>query len=64
MSSTTPEREQSMRDAHDDRLYQAHRGEFARDIARLFGSIAFVFDRLTAKLYDAPWSRRETSRNC
>lgn len=52
-----------MRDAHDDRLYQAHRADLARDFGRLFGSLAFVFDRLTARLYDAPWSRREPTEN-
>lgn len=53
-----------MRDAYDDRLYQAHRADFARDVGRLFGSIAHAFDRLTARLYDAPWSRDEPSRQC
>jgi len=53
-----------MRDAHDDRLYQAHRADFARDIARLLDSVGFVFDRLTARLYDSPWSRREPTQNC
>lgn len=53
-----------MRDAHDDRLYQAHRADLARDLGRLIASVAYVFDRLTAKLYDAPWSRRETTHRC
>lgn len=53
-----------MRDAYDDRLYQALRQDFGRDIGRLFGSIAYAFDRLHARLYDAPWTRQEPTRNC
>jgi hypothetical protein len=53
-----------MRDAHDDQLYQAHRAAFSRDIGRLVSSVAIVFNRLTAKLYDAPWNRSEPTQNC
>jgi hypothetical protein len=47
-----------MRDEHDDRVYQAFRGQFGRDIVLLVRSVAYAFDRLHAQLYDAPWSRR------
>ncbi|HEV2568966.1 hypothetical protein [Sphingomonas sp.] len=46
-----------MRDEHDDRIYQAFRGQLGNDIARLVKSVAYAFDRLTARLYDAPWSK-------
>ena len=45
-----------MRDEHDDRIYQAFRGQLGDDIARLVKSVAYAFDRLQARLYDAPWS--------
>ena len=47
-----------MRDEYDDRIYQAFRLELGADIARLVRSVAFAFERLTARLYDAPWSNR------
>lgn len=48
-----------MRDEHDDRLYQALRQDLGRDIARLVKSIAYALERLHARLYDAPWSRKD-----
>ena len=47
-----------MRDEHDDRVFQAFRGHFGRDIVLLVRSVAYAFDRLHAQLYDAPWTRR------
>lgn len=47
-----------MRDEFDDRMYQAARADLNQSIGRLIDSIAYVFDRLTAQLYDAPWTRR------
>lgn len=52
-----------MRDEHDDRLYQAHRHDLAANVADIFGTIAYAFDRLHGRLYDdAPWSRRSRAR--
>ena len=48
-----------MRDEHDDRIHQALRHHLAGDIGRLVKSIGHAFDRLQARLYDAPWSRTE-----
>lgn len=48
-----------MRDQFDDQLYQALRGELNGTLGRFFESIGDVFDRLTAQLYDAPWTRLE-----
>ena len=45
-----------MRDEHDDRISQPFRGQPGDDIARLVKSVAYAFDRLAARLYDAPWS--------
>ena len=47
-----------MRDEHDDRTYQALRHGFATNVADVVRSIAYVFDRLHAQLYRAPWSKR------
>lgn len=52
-----------MRDEFDDRLYQASRHALNQDIARLIRSVAYAFDRLQARLYDAPWSN-ERQRHC
>ena len=46
-----------MRDEHDDRVFQTFRGQFGRDIVLLVRSVAYAFDRLSARLYDAPWSK-------
>lgn len=45
-----------MRDEHDDRMYQALRQDMHGAVANLFASIAPAFQRLTARLYQAPWS--------
>lgn len=47
-----------MRDQHDDLVYQAFRHELGNDVARLVKSIAYAFERLQARLYDAPWSKQ------
>jgi hypothetical protein len=44
-----------MRDQHDDLIHQALRQDFASDVGRLIKSIVHAFDRLNARLYDAPW---------
>jgi hypothetical protein len=47
-----------MRDEYDDRLYQALRHDFASNLRDIVRSIAYAFDRLHGRLYDAPWSRQ------
>ena len=51
-----------MRDEHDDRLYQAAREDLNASLTQLTDSIAYAFDRLTAKLYDAPWINERRNR--
>lgn len=51
-----------MRDELDDRMYQHLRHDLNDSLARLFASLAIVFERLTAQLYDAPWSRERQPR--
>ncbi len=46
-----------MRDHHDDLVFQALRHHWRGDIGRLAGSIGYAFERLQARLYDAPWTR-------
>jgi hypothetical protein len=46
-----------MRDQNDDLVFQAFRHQLGSDVARLARSIAYAFERLQARLYDAPWSR-------
>lgn len=55
-----------MRDEFDDRIYQAARADLNASLTRLFDSIAYAFDRLTAQLYDAPWinERRNKREAC
>lgn len=47
-----------MRDAYDDRIYQAHRHDLAANFAAIAESITHAFDRLHERLYRAPWSPR------
>jgi len=51
-----------MRDEMDDRVYQAHRHAMAANIGAAMTSIAYVFERLTARLYASPWSRPEAKK--
>jgi hypothetical protein len=53
-----------MRDEHDDRLHQALRHDFASNIAEIASSIGYAFDRLHARLYDAPWARKPIEQPC
>ena len=54
----TKDRSRTMRDEHDDRIYQALRHDFATNVADLVKSVAYAFDRLHERLYGAPWSQR------
>lgn len=47
-----------MRDEFDDRIHQALRHDFATNVAAIVRSVAHAFNRLQARLYDAPWSQR------
>ena len=47
-----------MRDQHDDIVFQAFRRQLGGDVAGFARSIAYAFERLQARLYDAPWSRQ------
>lgn len=47
-----------MRDEIDDRIFQAARHQFGEHVEHLLRSMGYAFERLTARLYDAPWSRR------
>lgn len=53
-----------MRDQHDDLVFQAFRHQLGHDVARLIRSVAFAFERLQARLYDAPWSREPGADAC
>lgn len=53
-----------MRDQHDDLVYQAFRHQLGDDVARLVRSVAYAFERLQARLYDAPWSREPEANGC
>lgn len=52
-----------MRDEMDDRTYQYLRHDLNASLVRLAHALGVVFDRLTAQLYDAPWSR-ERKQGC
>lgn len=45
-----------MHDAYDDRTYQALRQDFHANLTAMAGAVGHAFDRLHARLYDAPWS--------
>lgn len=51
-----------MRDEYDDRIYQAARADLNASLGRFFESIGYAFDRLTAKLYDAPWTNERKAK--
>jgi hypothetical protein len=54
-----------MRDQHDDLVFQAFRHQLGDDVARLVKSVAYAFERLTARLYDAPWLKQpRAGREC
>ena len=55
-----------MRDQHDDLVFQAFRHQLGDDVVTLVKSVAYAFERLQARLYDAPWSNqsRAVDRSC
>ena len=52
-----------MRDEIDARAWAAHHEHFSSGMAWLWADIRLVFERLTAQLYDAPWTR-EIETDC
>lgn len=50
-----------MRDEYEARMWQAFHHQYGEAAVTMIRAVAHAFDRLHARLYDAPWRReRET----